>query len=330
MSKIIKCPKCGRENRVKEDFDGTWCVKCGNPFSQYTITSKKIPLKLIVYYDLVFVLFTTSVTLPLSTDEGLSRVIIGIFLATLVLSIAIYYVKVSISEETIKKKALKHGLYVSSFFFFGDLTSYMVRDSLIDIDMVRDHLIEMWFILAISSFIVVYSSSYIILYFLAKAEEAKEIETRREQAKKQETTSNTSHTKSDYEDITEELFKDGQTPREKAVDVFKNVAIKIILFGILLAGLSAPLEPLIGLVGVLLFILFPSVWIYYSIKDSRASKKITKIAKKATDDFLNDKPKSKDANATADAILKYHSILEKGIITQQEFNKIKEDLMNNK
>lgn len=46
------------------------------------------------------------------------------------------------------------------------------------------------------------------------------------------------------------------------------------------------------------------------------------------DQSLDDQPQQKDINETVDTILKYHEMLGAGTITQEEFNSIKEDLLN--
>ena len=46
------------------------------------------------------------------------------------------------------------------------------------------------------------------------------------------------------------------------------------------------------------------------------------------DQSLDDQPKQKEMNDTADIILKYHEMLEKNIITQEVFDSIKKDFLS--
>ena len=46
------------------------------------------------------------------------------------------------------------------------------------------------------------------------------------------------------------------------------------------------------------------------------------------DQSLGDQEKEKDINTIVDTILKYHEMLGEGVITQEEFDKIKKDLLS--
>jgi hypothetical protein len=86
---------------------------------------------------------------------------------------------------------------------------------------------------------------------------------------------------------------------------------------------------IIGLTGAFIIVSFV-FWLVFYIKDSNTTSTIKKTVNKKTTGFMSGKPKPKDMNEVADALLKFQKLLNTGAISQQEFDDAKKDLLNRK
>lgn len=128
-------------------------------------------------------------------------------------------------------------------------------------------------------------------------------------------------------------YDDIHTPFQKALKYPKYIIFGITIIGVLavLTGDRHVSEAISLIIRGIIYAaipLFLIMWLIYYINDSWSTEEVKEKTKQTTEGILDTKAKPKDANDTADAILKYHDMLVKGIITQEEFDKIKKDLLS--